>query len=574
MSTNKFYITTPIYYVNDKPHIGHAYTTVAADILARWQKMNGKDVFFLTGTDEHGAKIAEAAEKAGQEPQVFCDQVSAQFQEVWQKLGIHPDFFIRTTNPEHQKEAVNFLLKLKEKDYLYEKDYSGLYCVGCEKFITEKELVRGKCPDHKSPPARIAEKNWFFKLKGFLPQIEKLIQDGELIIQPENARKEVLGLFKQELDDFSISRQKVKWGIKLPWDPNQTIYVWVDALLNYWTALDPLQLPLGKGESPKDFSPDRTSVSLESDDSSESEDLKDLYDKKGSFHRYARSSDTGLQKFWPPDLHLIGKDILKFHCIYWPAMLLAAGSELPHKIFVHGYFTVNGQKMSKTIGNVIDPNTLVEKYGADATRYLLLSQFPFGQDGDISEEKLKEVYNAELANGIGNLLRRVLKMVEKDFNGIIPTNKQENKEINCLSILALKSGKRVTTDLADFKDFISEWWVDYVKKIENLELFELLDWMSTFVSVLDMYIETHKPFQLVKINREKAAGVLYNLLESLRHLAWMLLPFMPETADKIFEQLGLDPKKERGKKFTEAIKWGGLKSGIEIKPGKSLFPRL
>ncbi|MFA4880606.1 MAG: methionine--tRNA ligase [Candidatus Doudnabacteria bacterium] len=522
MSNLKFYITTPIYYVNDKPHIGHAYTTVAADILARWHALQGEDVFFLTGTDEHGAKIAEAAEKAGQEPQVFCNQVSAQFQEVWQKLGIHPDFFIRTTNPEHQKEAVNFLLKLKEKDYFYEKDYSGLYCVGCEKFITEKELVRGKCPDHKSLPARIAETNWFFKLRGFLPQIEKLIQDRELVIQPENARKEVLGLFKQELDDFSISRQKVKWGIPVPWDKTQTIYVWVEALLNYWTAL----------------------------------------------------KIVGHEDFWPPDVHLMSHDILKFHAVYWLAMLAAAGVDLPRRIFVHGYFTIDGQKMSKTIGNVIDPNDLVEKFGVDATRYLLLSQFPFGKDGDISEAKMQEMHNADLANGIGNTLSRIIKMVAQFFDGVIPKCKSKSViEINRIWSDKLKKGLK--PDLSDtaVHDF-SQSWIGYEKEMENLEFDAALARIVKMTSILDEHIEIWKPFKLVKENKEVAGNKLYCLLESLRQIAWLLLPFMPETADKIFEQLGLDPKKERGKKFAEAIKWGGLESGNKIKPGKSLFPRI
>lgn len=452
MSNLKFYITTPIYYVNDKPHIGHAYTTVAADILARWQKMNGKDVFFLTGTDEHGAKIAEAAEKAGQEPQVFCDQVSAQFQEVWQKLGIHPDFFIRTTNPEHQKEAVNFLLKLKEKDYLYEKDYSGLYCVGCEKFITEKELVRGKCPDHKSLPARIAEKNWFFKLKGFLPQIEKLIQDGELIIQPENARKEVLGLFKQELDDFSISRQKVKWGIPVPWDKAQTIYVWVEALLNYWTAL----------------------------------------------------KIVGHDDFWPPDVHLMSHDILKFHAVYWLAMLLAYGfpeEKFPRKIFVHGYFTVNGQKMSKSIGNVVDPNVLIEKYGVDATRYLLFSQFPFGQDGDICEEKLTETYNADLANGIGNLVARVARFQ-----------------------LRIDKLRIADCELKEYKSLM-----------EELKFYEVLKLIMNKVKECNDMIEEKKPWKIK--NEQEIEETLMPVVEKIIIIAEMLKPFMPNVSGKILEIL-------------------------------------
>jgi len=385
--TNKYFITTPIYYVNSQPHIGHAYTTVAVDVLARYHRLKGEQVFFLTGTDEHGAKIAEAAKKADQEPQEFCDQVANQFKQAWQALNIDYSYFIRTTDPTHEQGVVAFLAKLKQVGFLYEADYCGLYCVGCEKFITEKELINGQCPDHKQAPQKISEKNWFFKLKEFLPKIEKLIESDQVLIRPVNAKKEVLGLFKQGLEDFSVSRQNVSWGIKLPWDQSQTIYVWVDALLNYWTALrNKAPSPLKRGRAGKGDDP---------------------------------------QEFWPPDLHIMAHDILKFHAVYWPAMLLAAGLALPRRIFIHGYFTINDQKMSKTLGNVIAPQELIKKFGIDATRYLLLAQFPFGNDGDISMDKLVETYNAELANGLGNLVARVAKFRIKNLELRIKHNDDE-----------------------------------------------------------------------------------------------------------------------------------------------------
>jgi len=333
--TNKFYITTPIYYVNDKPHIGHAYTTIVADVLARfWRAQIGdKNVFFLTGTDEHGAKIAEAAQVAGMEPQAFTDKVSQKFKDVWSKMDISYDYFLRTTDKDHGKIVTEILKTLKAKGILYEDDYQGLYCVGCEKFITEGELVDGKCPDHNKVPQKVVEKNWFFKLSEFLPKIKKAIQSGELYIYPESRKNEVLGLIdKQHVPDFSISRSKksVPWGIDLPWDENQKTYVWVDALSNYITALG---YPKGK-----DF-----------------------------------------KKFWPADAQFMALDILKFHTLYWPAILMALDLPLP-RLYIHGFFTIDGKKMSKTLGNVIDPNELADKYGAEVSKYLILSQFSFGKN--------------------------------------------------------------------------------------------------------------------------------------------------------------------------------------------------
>ncbi|MDD5146415.1 MAG: class I tRNA ligase family protein [Candidatus Pacebacteria bacterium] len=449
------YFTTPIYYVNDKPHIGHAYTTLAIDVLTRYGRLLGQEVFFLTGTDEHGAKIAQAAEKSGKNPQDFCDEISGLFKEAWKNLNIDYSYFIRTTDKQHEQKVKEFLTILKDKGYLYEGEYQGLYCVGCEKFITEKELVNGECPDHKCPPQKVAEKNWFFKLKEFLPQIEGLIVSGQLLVGPEQAKQEVLGLFRQGLDDISISRQNVAWGIKLPWDENQTCYVWVDALLNYWTALQ----------------------------------------------------QEGRQYLWPADLHLVGRDILKFHCIYWPALLLAAGFSLPKQVFAHGYFTINGQKMSKTIGNIIDPNDLVKKYGVDATRYLLLSQFPFSSDGDISLDRLGQKYNSDLAKGLGNLTARIVTLAGKiSIKGSVEAS--ENKK------------------LAEVKN-------NYTQALGKLNFYEALSSVWDLISYCDKIIDTEKPWE----NRENSQQAIAALVVYLEEITKLITPFLPETSEKISQQI-------------------------------------
>jgi methionyl-tRNA synthetase len=449
------YFTTPIYYVNDKPHLGHAYTTLAIDVLTRYYRLSGQEVFFLTGTDEHGAKIAQATEKSGKSPQDFCDEISGLFKQAWKNLNIDYSYFIRTTDKQHEQKVKEFLTILKDKGYLYEGEYQGLYCVGCEKFITEKELVNGECPDHKCPPQKVAEKNWFFKLKEFLPQVENLIASGQLLVGPEQAKQEVLGLFKQGLDDISISRQNVAWGIKLPWDENQTCYVWVDALLNYWTALQ----------------------------------------------------QEGRQYLWPADLHLVGRDILKFHCIYWPALLLAAGFSLPKQVFAHGYFTINGHKMSKTIGNIIDPNDLVKKYGVDATRYLLLSQFPFGNDGDISSDRLDEKYNSDLAKGLGNLTARVVTLASKlSVKGPVETRESEK--------------------IVEVRNSCSQ-------AFKQLNFYEALAAIWDLVGYCDKVIDTEKPWE----NKANSQQVVATLLIHLREVAKLLTPFLPATAEKIFRQI-------------------------------------
>lgn len=484
---DKFYITTPIYYVNDKPHIGHAYTTIVADVLARFYRSQiGQDnVFFLTGTDEHGAKVAEAAAKEGIEPQAFTDKVSEEFKNAWKNLDISYDHFIRTTDKQHTKIVIDILNKLKAAGVLYEGEYKGLYCVGCEKFILESELVDGKCPDHNKAPEKLTEKNWFFKLADFLPKIKTAIESDELVIYPEGRKKEVLGLIdKQNLPDFSISRSKesVPWGIDLPWDESQKTYVWVDALSNYITALN---YPDGK-----DF-----------------------------------------KKFWPADAQFLALDILKFHAIYWPAILLALDLPLP-KLYIHGFFTLDGKKMSKSLGNVISPNKLVEQYGSEVTKYLILSQFSFGSESDIKVEDFPVKYKADLVNGLGNLVNRVTNMIEQYLDGKIGV-KFTAKTLGHEEIKQLR-----------FKEALATIW-QVIQKDNTL-------------------IDQEKPWLLAKdealgrsptggANQEKLKSLLKELALDLYNIAVALQPFMPSKAEEII----------------------GIMTADKIaKPTEPLFPRL
>ncbi len=464
----KFYISTPIYYINDKPHIGHAYTTVVADIMARYYrlKLGDAQTYFLTGTDEHGMKVAEAAKKQNLAVPDFCDKVSTQFKTAWENLDIHYNHFIRTTDKEHEAIVVDILNKLKDKGVLYEADYHGLYCVACEKFILESELVAGLCPDHKIAPQPLTEKNWFFKLSDFLPRIKKAIEAEELEIYPKVRKNEVLGLIdKQHLPDFSISRsaKSVSWGINLPWDKNQKVYVWIDALSNYITALN-----------------------------------------------YPKGAD--FEKFWPADIQVLGLDILKFHALYWPAILLALDLPLPKRLAIHGYFTINGQKMSKTIGNVIDPNELVAKFGAEATKYLLVSPFSFGSESDIKQSDFVIKYNADLVNGLGNLVNRVTNMIEQYLGGVID--------------------KPLTSDLPE----------QVGQSLEQLKLREALLAIWSVVQTANEIIDKQQPWALYKAGKtEEVKNILQNLASDLYSVALAIKPFLPQTASRI-EQIILASK--------------------------------
>jgi len=505
----KYYVTTPIYYANDKPHIGHAYTTVAADVLARYHRLKGDETWFLTGTDEHGAKVAAAAKEAGEEPKAYVDKQAVAFKKSWHGLDISYDDFIQTTEPRHETGAQKFLKTLKDKGALYKDTYKGLYCTGCEKFMTEKELVDGECPDHKKKPELIEEENWFFRLSDYLPKVKELIESGELEILPEPKKNEALGLIEQGLDDFSVSRQKVKWGIPLPFDEGQTTYVWIEALTNYLTALD--------------------------------------YENDGQKFR----------DFWPADMQLMAKDILKFHAIYWPAVLLASELPLPKKLFAHGFFTINGQKMSKTVGNVIDSNDLVKKFGADGTRYLLLAQFPFGIDGDIKEGKFVEKYNAELANNLGNLVSRVLKMTHKFFDGKVPEIKKD------ISELPLQNGQFIEFD----EPYL---WKQVTAFIEGkFEPFECLNSIWRFVNSLNVYVDKNEPWKLAKEGKqEELAEVMYDLLYSLYQLSFTLYPFLPTAATKIKKAL-------TGTDFTRlSEREQELPAGQKVEDIDVLFPRI
>ncbi len=463
----KYFITTPIFYANAKLHIAHVYTAVIADVLARFHRQKGDDVFFLTGMDEHGNKVYKKAQEAGKTPQDFCDQIFQATEKTWKSLGISYAKFIRTTNEEHEKGVQFILQKLYQKGNIYQKDYKGLYCEGCEKFLTRKELVDGKCPEHNQKPVLVKEKNYFFKLGDYLPAVKEKIEKRDLLIEPEARKNEVLQILSQGLEDFSVSRESVKWGITLPFDKKQTIYVWVDALANYITAL-------GYG---------------------------------------AKSGDQALfNKYWPADLHLVGKDILKFHAIYWPAILLALDLPLPKKIYAHGFMTISGKKMSKTVGNIIDPDSLVQKWGSDAVRYLLLSQIPLGKDGDISLEKMQARYEADLANDLGNLLQRILVMLKK----------YEIKPV------------------AGSFDFDEKKFTDRMNK---LEINGALEMINKLITDGNEYLEKRKPWELAKKDPRETEKVLNNLYSRLTLASSLLKPFMPKISEEISRQLKtLDPK--------------------------------
>ena len=482
----KHFITTPIYYVNGEPHIGHAYTTVAADVLARfWRERDGaKSVFFLTGTDEHGTKVAIKAKELGKDTKQFTDEIAGQFKAAWQTLEISNDFFIRTTDVAHMSAVQEILKRLKAaktpqgRDAIYESMYTGPYCVGCEKFLTVKDLIDGKCAIHKTIPERLEEKNWFFRLSDYLPQVRTAIEKGEMRIHPEERKNETLGLFGQGIDDFSISRSTVTWGVAIPWDPSQRAYVWLDALSNYITALG-----------------------------------------------YPDDSKRVKEWWTGADVHqLMAADILKFHAVYWPALLLALGLPVPKHLHVHGYFTIDGEKMSKTTGNVIKPIELVSKFGVDATRYLLLSQFSFGYESDVRAEDFVTKYNADLANGLGNLLARVTNMIEKSLGGKV------TRKIHGAPTLKIVGAA-----------------------IEKLNFREALLGIWKLIDLSNEYIDAEKPWALAKSDPQKLAPILGELADDLHAIAGALRPFMPRTAEKIEKALTARP----------IVKYSGLFARIE-----------
>ncbi len=470
--SKKFFVTTPIYYVNDRPHIGHLCTTLAADILARYHRLLGEKVFFLTGTDEHGAKIAEAAKENQQSPKDYCDQLAVDFERNWKKLNLSYDFFIRTTDPRHEKFVSKFIEKIYKNGDIYKGKYEGLYCIGCEKFLTDSELIDGCCPYHPSrKPIRQVEENYFFRLSKYQKEVEKIIQKNIYHLVPENKKRETLNKIKKGLDDLSISRASVSWGIPLPWDKSQTIYVWFEALLNYFTATQFL---------------------------------------------------NGKDIFWPPDLHIVGKEISWFHAVIWPAMLLSAELPLPKKLFIHSFYISRGQKMSKSIGNIIQPKQLINEFGLEATRYLIASTFPHSDDSDITMEYFKEKYNADLANGIGNLVQRV-------------------------SVLCQMSNVKCQMSKPNFK---FQNYNLYNQLLEEYKFNEALVWIWEKINKLDKYVNDNKPWE--KQGNERKI-ILEKPIFDLLEIAFLLQPFLPQTSQKITEIF-----------FSERIK----------APTKPLFPRI
>ena len=506
MSDRFFYLTTPIYYVNAEPHLGHAYTTIVADALARWHRLAGDRVWFLTGTDEHGDKIAQAAAAAGVSPQAYADRISSVFRDTWRRLGISNDDYIRTTEDRHKKVVQKILQVLWEAGEIYLGRYGGHYCFGCERFYTEKEIVDGKCPDHLTPLTWIEEENYFFKMSKYQAWLMEEIQRRPDMIRPERYRNEILGFLRDPLQDLSISRPRTRleWGIPLPFDDKFVTYVWFDALINYVSALG------GPGDQ-----------------------------------RY--------ETFWPVVQHLIGKDILKPHAVYWPCMLKAAGLPLFRHLNVHGYWRIGGGKMSKSVGNVVEALALADKYGTDAFRYFILREMVFGLDADFSEEALVARLNADLANDLGNLASRASTLIVNFAGGVVPAAgaaAPEERAVAAAFETALKDTRAAMEDYAFHRALAALW---------------------EFIAVVNRYVDVSAPWELRKdpAKQPRLNAVLYTLAESLRCLGIVLAPFLPDASAKIRAALG-----QSGASALADAVWGRLEPGARVAKITALFPRV
>ncbi len=511
MEKKTYYITTPIYYPSDKLHIGHSYTTVAADTIARYKRLKGYDVMFLTGTDEHGQKIQRKAEEDGVSPKEYVDNIVAGIKELWKLMQITNDHFIRTTDKYHEKAVQKIFKKLYDQGDIYKSEYEGWYCTPCESFWTETQLENGKCPDCKRKVELTKEESYFFRLSKYQDRLIKYIKENPEFIQPVSRQNEMLNNFLLPgLEDLCVSRTTFDWGIPVTFDDKHVIYVWIDALSNYLTALG-----------------------------------------------YMSEDDSNYRKYWPADVQLVGKEIVRFHTIIWPAMLMALGEPLPKQVFGHGWLLLEGGKMSKSKGNVVDPVILVKKYGIDAVRYFLLREVPFGSDGVFSNESLINRINSDLANDLGNLVSRTVAMIDKYFDGTIPSEGIAGDYDEDLKNVLLKTNEKVEEllDKLQFSTALIEIW--------------------NAISRTNKYIDETMPWVLAKdnSNKERLAAVLYNLAESIRIISILIQPFMPETPKKIWRQLGINENSDVVS-WDSTRRWDVYPLDVKVCRGEVIFPRI